>query len=50
MNKMFVTNTQIAPIVDVSTYEGPFSYEHLWQDDEAAEREEGRVVCWDYDS
>lgn len=50
MNKMFVTNTQIAPIVDVSTYEGPFSYEHLWQGDEAAEREEDRIVCWDYDS
>lgn len=50
MNKTFVTNTHIAPIVDVSTYEGPFSYEHLWQDDEAAERDEGRVVCWDYDS
>ena len=50
MNKTFVTNTQIAPIVDVSTYEGPFSYEHLWQPDEDAEREEGRVVCWDYDS
>ena len=48
--KTFVTNTHIAPIVDVSTYEGPFSYEHLWQDDETAEREEGRVVCWDYDS
>jgi hypothetical protein len=50
MNKTFVTNTQIAPIVDVSTYEGPFSYESLWQPDEESEREEGRVVCWDYDS
>ena len=50
MSKTFVTNTHIAPIVDVSTYEGPFSYEHLWQDDEAAERDEGRVVCWDYNS
>lgn len=51
MNKTFVTNTHIAPIVDVSTYDGPFSYEHLWEDDESAEREEGRVVCyWDYDS
>ena len=50
MSKTFVTNTHIAPIVDVSTYEGPFSYEHLWQDDETAERDEGRVVCWDYDS
>lgn len=45
-----MTNTHIAPIVDVSTYEGPFSYESLWQNDEEAEREEGRVVCWDYDS
>lgn len=50
MNKTFATNTHIAPIVDVSTYEGPFSYESLWQPDEDAEREEGRVVCWDYDS
>lgn len=50
MNKTFMTNTRIAPIVDVSTYYGPFSYEYLWQDDEAAERDEGRVVCWDYDS
>lgn len=49
MDKTFVTNTQIAPIVDVSTYEGPFSYESLWQPDEESEREEGRVVCWDYD-
>lgn len=50
MNKTFVTNTHIAPIVDVSTYDGPFSYEQLWQDDETYEREEGRVVCQDYDS
>lgn len=44
------TSTRIAPIVDVSTYEGPFSYESLWQSDEDAEREEGRFVCDDYDS
>lgn len=50
MNKTFATNTHIAPIVDVSTYEGPFSYESLWQPDEESERDEGRVVCWDYDS
>lgn len=50
MSKTFVTNTHIAPIVDVSTYEGPFSYESLWQLDEESERDEGRVVCWDYDS
>lgn len=50
MNKTFVTNTHIAPIVDVSTYEGPFSYDNLWQDVEMSEREEGRVVCWNYDS
>lgn len=43
------TSTRIAPIVDVSTYEGPFSYESLWQDDEESEREEGRFVCNDYD-
>lgn len=48
--KTFVTNTNIAPICDVSTYEGPFSYESLWQCDEEAEREEGRLVCDDYKS
>lgn len=50
MSKTFVTSTHIAPIVDVSTYEGPFSYESLWQQDEKSERDEGRVVCWNYDS
>lgn len=50
MNMTFSTSTRIAPIVDVSTYEGPFSYESLWQSDEDAEREEGRFVCDDYDS
>ena len=49
MNKTFFTSTCIAPIVDVSTYEGPFSYESLWQSREDAEREEGRLVCDDYD-
>lgn len=43
------TSTRIAPIVDVSTYEGPFSYESLWGADEESEREEGRFVCADYD-
>lgn len=43
------TSTRIAPIVDVSTYEGPFSYESLWEADEESEREEGRFVCDDYD-
>ena len=50
MNKTFYTSTRIAPIVDVSTYCGPFDYESLWQDAEDAEREEGRFVCGDYDS
>lgn len=48
--KTFTTNTNIAPVCNVSTYEGPFSYESLWQDDEMAEREEGRLVCNDYKS
>lgn len=48
--KTFTTNTNIAPICNVSTYEGPFSYESLWQSDEEAEREEGRLVCNDYKS
>ena len=46
---IFNTSTRIAPIVDVSTYEGPFSYDSLWQSDEESEREEGRFVCDDYD-
>lgn len=50
MNKMFSTSTRIAPIVDVSTYYGPFGYESLWGADEESEREEGRFVCDDYDS
>lgn len=49
VNMTFLTTTRIAPIVDVSTYEGPFSYDSLWQSDEDAEREEGRFVCDDYD-
>ena len=44
------TSTRIAPIVNVSTYDGPFSYDSLWQSDEDSEREEGRFVCDDYDS
>lgn len=44
------TSTRIAPIVDVSTYEGPFSYDSLWDADEESDREEGRFVCDDYDS
>ena len=49
MNMTLHTSTNIAPIVNVSTYEGPFSYDSLWQSDEDAEREEGRFVCDDYD-
>jgi hypothetical protein len=45
----FDTNTHIAPIVNVSTYDGPFSYDSLWEADEMSEREEGRIVCDDYD-
>ena len=48
--KTFATNTNIAPVCDVGTYEGPFSYDSLWQCDEEADREEGRLVCDDYDS
>lgn len=49
MLKHLKTNTRIAPIVDVSTYDcGPFSYESLWMGDAEAEREEGRFVCDDY--
>ena len=50
MNMTLSTSTRIAPIVDVSTYEGPFSYESLWGADEESEHEEGRFVCDDYDS
>lgn len=50
MNKTFVTNTHIAPIVNVSTYDGPFSYDSLWSGEEENELDEDRVVCSDYDS
>ena len=50
MNMTLSTSTRIAPIVDVSTYDGPFGYESLWGADEESEREEGRFVCDDYDS
>lgn len=43
------TSTRIAPIVDVSTYYGPFGYESLWGADEESEWEEGCIVCDDYD-
>ena len=49
MNTTLSTSTRIAPIVDVSTYDGPFSYESLWGADEESEHEEGRFVCDDYD-
>ena len=45
----FNTSTHVAPLLDVSTYDGPFSYDSLWGGEEEAEREEGRVVCDDYD-
>ena len=45
----FSTSTRIAPIVDVSTYDGPFGYDSLWGADKESEREEGRFVCDDYD-
>lgn len=48
-NMTFRTSTGIAPIVDVSTYEGPFSYESLWGADAEYEQEKGRLVCDDYD-
>lgn len=50
MNMTLSTSTRIAPIADVSTYDGPFGYESLWGADEESEREEGRFVCDDYDS
>lgn len=49
MSFMFITDTDIAPIVDVSTYGGPFSYDSLWSADEESERAEGRLVCDDFD-
>jgi hypothetical protein len=49
MNMTLSTSTRIAPIVNVSTYDGPFGYESLWGADEESEREEGRFVCDDYD-
>lgn len=50
MNMTVQTSTRIAPIVDVSTYDGPFGYAFLWSADQESEHEEGRFVCDDYDS
>lgn len=49
MNKKFTTATLIAPIVNVSTYNGPFDYESLWGSYEESVREEGHFICNDYD-
>lgn len=44
----FTTNTNIVPIVDVSLYNGAFSFENLWDTKEKAR--EGLIVCEDYDT
>lgn len=44
----FTADTHTGPIVHVGTYEDVFGYKSLWEDEEAAEEEEGRVVCSDY--
>lgn len=45
----FETSTYIVPLVDVGTYWGQFQYDSLWSADEDSAREDGNVVCYDYD-
>ena len=46
----FTAYTTVAMIVDVDTYSGVFSYDGMWASDAESEREEGRLVCDDYDA
>ena len=48
MTTTFVTASNVAAIVDVSTYESWFSYDELWGAEADAERSDGRIVCDDY--
>ena len=47
--KTYRTNTNIWPICRCCTYWGPFDYEGLWGDRERELRNEGKVVCDDFD-
>lgn len=47
--KTFETNTNIWPCCWPGTYDGPLSYESLWQDYAMQDEEEGYIVCDDYD-
>lgn len=49
--KTYETSTNIANVINVGTYWGPFNYDDLWGEEERIEREdEGNFVCDDYDS
>lgn len=45
----FKTSTYIVPLVDVGTYWGQLQYDSLWGAEEESAREDGLVVCYDYD-
>ena len=47
--KTYETTTNIAYLVSVGTYYGPFEYDSIWGEDERCERDEGNFVCDDYD-
>lgn len=47
--KTYESSTQICPIVSVGTYWGMYNFESLWQDYIDEDREEGYLVCDDYD-
>ena len=47
--KTFETTTAIVPVMIPGTYWGAFEYDRLWRPDEDSLREDGYVVCNDYD-
>jgi len=45
----FESTSQIFPLVDVGTYWGRYEFERMWYDYIEQDREEGYIVCDDYD-
>ena len=50
MSFRFKTSTDIVPLVCVGTYWGPFEYERLWGCEIERIKEDGGIVCDDYDN
>lgn len=49
MTMKFQTNTEIAPIIDVCTYWGPFDYDSMWDYERQNYEDDGQLVCDDFD-